>query len=365
MRCSKCKTENPENAQFCTGCAVILTPNTQRTSKPIKIETSLMAIIALVLGVLSFVFAIFTGLPALVLGIISLVNIEKSGGKLTGKGFAMAGIITPIFSFALILFIVFPKVRYLAYRQVCGNNLAAIGKAMLNYANDNNNDFPRAGTASGLWNPKAVVWNAPTRQQAYKHGDASITSSLYLLAKYYQIAPSKFICMGDLGITEFKPATYDDGNNDVTQFWDFGPNGRDHCSYSYQQPYCKYNVLTISNDPRMTIAADPNPWLDKNAQDKRDFKAFQITGGKEFTKLGNAITHQDKGQNVLYLDGPVNFESVSFCGINDNNIYTQANSLDIKKGTRPIRGGAIPVSMSDNLLVIDYGLPPRRGRGMP
>ena len=222
-----------------------------------------MAVTALVLGVLSFIFAIFTGLPAFVLGIIALVNIEKSGGKLTGKGFAIAGIITPIISLPIILFIAFTNIRYLAYRQACENNLATIGKAMLSYAGDNNNHLPRAGTE---WNPNDVIWNAPTRQKAFKYENASITSSLYLLVKYYGIAPKKFICTGDSGTTEFNPSNYND-NNDIKQFWDFGPNGRDHCSYSYQQPYSSLALLS-SSDPRMALAADPNPWLDKNPRIK-------------------------------------------------------------------------------------------------
>lgn len=48
---------------------------------------------SLVLGIVSFFGACFTGIPGLILGIMGLGDISKSGGRLQGKGMAIAGIV--------------------------------------------------------------------------------------------------------------------------------------------------------------------------------------------------------------------------------------------------------------------------------
>lgn len=56
-------------------------------------RTDSKAVVALVLGLLSFCVSIFAGIPAVIFGILSLGDIRKSGGHLGGKGLAIAGIV--------------------------------------------------------------------------------------------------------------------------------------------------------------------------------------------------------------------------------------------------------------------------------
>jgi hypothetical protein len=56
-------------------------------------KTSAAAVWSLILGVLSLLCCCVTGLPGLILGIVALVNIGKSQGRLKGKGLALAGIL--------------------------------------------------------------------------------------------------------------------------------------------------------------------------------------------------------------------------------------------------------------------------------
>ena len=277
------------------------------------------------------------------------------------KGFTLVELLVVIAIIALLMGILMPalaRVRQIAFRMVCGTNLSGIGKAMLIYANDYDDEMPRAGGRSSSWALQIPNFAGATRYAAYgmssdgSGGTVTITSSFYLLVKYAEVTPKSFLCKGDSGVTEFESA----GDVDLTDLWDFGGNGEaaSHCSYSYNQPYCNY-ALTTSSEPGMAIAADPNPWLDPDAEGLRNFANFKVTGGKEFTKLGNTITHQDEGQNVLFLDSHVDFSSVSFCGINEDNIYTQALAADPRRGTVPSSGGFLPLNRSDNLLVIDGG----------
>jgi len=98
---------------------------------------------------LGFCTFFITAIPAIILGIIGLVKIGKSGGKLKGNGFAIAGIVVPsvsgLFVLPLMLGIMMPalaRVRQISFRMVCGTNMSALGKVMLIYASDYDEKYP-------------------------------------------------------------------------------------------------------------------------------------------------------------------------------------------------------------------------------
>ncbi len=263
-----------------------------------------------------------------------------------------------------------------AYRMVCATNLSGIGKAMLIYSNDYDDELPRAGGRNSVWAGRIPQWLADNRFVAYglnadgTGGSGTITSSFYLLIKYTEVPPKSFICKGDTGATEFKPTDYVAGDIKLIDLWDFGPEPREHCSYSYHMPYSLY-PLTTSSEPGMAMAADPNPWIIAPAADAKEisfFSFFNPDGGRESVKAGNAIAHKEDGQNVLFLDSHVGFEKKPFCGINDDNIYTYWDGGDIRRGGLPIPGASEPMDRLDSFLVNDdegggARLPLPKGRG--
>ncbi|MBN1806459.1 MAG: prepilin-type N-terminal cleavage/methylation domain-containing protein [Sedimentisphaerales bacterium] len=283
------------------------------------------------------------------------------------KGFTLVELLVVIAIIALLMGILMPalaRVRQIAFRMVCGTNLSGIGKAMLIYSNDYDDEFPRAGGRDSTWSNGVPSFMADNRFAAYglgadgSGGSASITSCFYLLVKYAEVTPKSFICKGDSGTTEFKPADYAAGDRELIDLWDFGTQGNanKHCSYSYHMPFGLY-ALTTSSEPGMAVAADRNPWIDSPAAEGKDsgrFSEFNPTGGKEYVNIGNAIAHQEDGQNVLFMDNHVNFEKNSFCGINDDNIYTYMDGTnELRKGIIPVAGTSEPVDRLDSLLVND------------
>ena len=147
MYCQKCGTENPEGAQLCQSCSWVLTGNPAIALSP-DAKTSGLAITALVLTILSLFTLFLTAIPAIIFGIIALVKIEKSGGRLKGRGLAIAGIAAPVVLIpfiALLMGIMMPalaRVRTIAHRMVCGTNMSGLGMAMMIYSNDNDGDYP-------------------------------------------------------------------------------------------------------------------------------------------------------------------------------------------------------------------------------
>ena len=280
------------------------------------------------------------------------------------KGFTLVELLVVIAIIALLMGILMPalaRVRQIAFRMVCGTNLSGIGKAMLIYSNDYDDELPRSGGRSSTWAANIPAWAANNRFAAYgvggdgSGGTASISSCFYLLVKYAEVTPKSFVCKGDSGTSEFKTSDYPLAvGRELIDLWDFGTDPSIHCSYSYHVPFGLY-ALTTSSEPGMAVAADRNPWMTSPSSGPKDPTGFDPDGGRDFVNIGNAIAHQEDGQNVLFLDSHVTFEKRSFCGINDDNIYTMWDGGDIRNGTQgglPTIGSA-PQNRLDNLVVND------------
>jgi len=250
--------------------------------------------------------------------------------------------------------------REQANRTTCKKNLSVIGKAMQLYANDYEDEYPRAGGKTTELSNKVADFMASNRYLAYgmtsdgNFGHATISASLYLLVKYTKVSPKTFICPGDSGVTVFNPSDEKLGDLKLIQLWDFGREPSNHYSYAYHMPYSQY-ALTLSSEPGMAVAADRNPWITSATADAKDFSVFNPDGDREAVKAGNAVTHENEGQNVLFVDGHVSFETTPSCGVNNDNIYTFWNDGDIRRGIYAVPISNDPRNRKDSFLVNDPG----------
>jgi hypothetical protein len=278
---------------------------------------------------------------------------------------------------ALLMGILMPalsRVRQLAFRLTCGTNLSGIGKAMLIYANDYEDELPKAGGRNSEWGA-VNNWQATNRTQAFNlqadgsGGKANINACFYLLVKYAEVTPKSFVCKGDSGTSEFKLSDVSNlpAGFELIDAWDFGLSGTTgseswkHCSYSYHMPFGSNFALTVSSEPGFAVCSERNPWLASPAGDPQTWGQFQpdvagFPGGTtETAKLGNAMAHQQEGQNVMFLDTHVEFEKRAYCSVEDDNIYTVSNVPNggpDEKGTQP-NLKSVPKSRKDSLLMHD------------
>ncbi len=149
MYCPKCGVENPDGVQLCGSCSWVLASTSSHGPNP-DAKTSGLAIASLVLGILAVFTCFITAIPAIILGIIGLLKINKSAGQLKGAGLAITGMALPVAAvpfmmiMAAIMMPALSRTKGLAQRLVCGTNMQGLSTAIMVYANDYDEKYPTA-----------------------------------------------------------------------------------------------------------------------------------------------------------------------------------------------------------------------------
>ncbi len=184
MYCPKCGAPNADDARLCVACGQVL----GGSAPPIPMMTagtSGWAIAALVLGILSPFTCMLTALPAIILGVVALVKISGSGGRLGGTALAVVGMVVPVVLLpivALLMGILMPalaRTRQLAFRMSCDTNLSGLGRAMYIYADDHEGKFP----ASAQW-CDLLIENAEVARESFRCRGVQEGPSNYAMNKY-------------------------------------------------------------------------------------------------------------------------------------------------------------------------------------
>lgn len=387
MRCEACGMENGAGTRNCASCGRPLDGRAATISVRVS-RVALTSSVCTLIGIVCFIPSFIAYLDprvlhprdpvvsspegiiplvvaaAFFLGIGALFGIARSGGRLTGYPFAFFGAAAPFFfTLGSILIPTLGHFKALGFDMICGTNLSGMGKAMLIYANDYDDELPAAGGPGTTWAPRLNNWAAADRSEAFgldpngARGQTTVSSSLWLLVRYGNVPPEKFVCKGERGVRPFNPNAYATADKTLSALWDFGPDPTRHCSYSYHLPYGTRG-LTVASEPGFAVAADHSPWIDGPAWKASDFAMFKPSGTVQEQKAGNAIAHSLDGQNVLFLDTHVEFKKRPYCGLGDDNIYTSWDGQDKSRGVPP-KLGSIPADKQDSLLVNDPALPTR------
>ncbi|MHC4343692.1 MAG: hypothetical protein ACYSUP_03315 [Planctomycetota bacterium] len=305
------------------------------------------------------------------------------------KGLTLSELVVMFVVVLLLVGVLIPglyRSRATAIRLLCRTNLEGIGRAMTTFANGNAGRYPRAGGEGSTWTDNGVLWDwiggrSGTEDEAFgivrdpytgeiiTPGEATVTSSFYLLVKYSMATPKQFVCRGDVGAVEWRFEEHYDARRiemDMRRAFDFGANGRTYgrsgpqlpypgevVSYSYHMPYSQPYyietfVITDMYPSASPVCADRNPYLDKNSP--------ELPGDANGIRSYNSASHFGRGQNVLYKDGHVRFETSPIVGLAGDNIYTYRDTYeeDPSLGTGPVDDGdpaAYPWDWTDALLL--------------
>lgn len=226
--------------------------------------------------------------------------------------------------------------RTSSFSYHCAAGLRQIGQAMLLYANENNGSYPRT-----RYDPAARQWQQFTNPSASNpfldDGPQTndVTAGVFLLLRTQDITADTFLCPATAGI-RVEDIT---ARSNFDDLWQLG--------YSFANAYPDETavnagyVWTTSMPPDFAVAADLSPG-------EGALKLNLKSTAAQFREFGNSTNHSGDGQNVLYADGHVEFQSNPFVGIRKDNIYTFGASDGLRGGTGVVGS---PVSKDDSVLL--------------
>lgn len=245
-----------------------------------------------------------------------------------GELLATAAAIILIFS---VLFPVGGAMRNVNRKIVCQNNLRQVSAAFSTFANDHNNEIAESRVQAGdPW------WKVGSQNPDQAHSN---TRYPWQLVKQGYVKGKVFVCKGNVG------ANCVDGDPaKLSAFYDFPC--RSNISYSFML-FCDKNADALQQR-RKVIAGDLNPHFQKICTSQKDYQSrneFEKILLNEQLKQMMSTSHGDKGQNILYCDGAVEWREVRVIAQN-----SETDDIFTIQGVNEYTGKEMPTNENDTFL---------------
>jgi prepilin-type N-terminal cleavage/methylation domain-containing protein/prepilin-type processing-associated H-X9-DG protein len=248
------------------------------------------------------------------------------------RGFSLTELLVVVVILAVLASIFIPyfsKIRETDRRVRCEDNLRAIMEGMRQYAKLTD----AHGKPIHVF-PSVIHVAAHSGYTAYTGAESpnpftkdtrvmpnDVTASVWLLVRYGFVKPGRFICPS----TSQSPDPMSGAGGVVAADQRSNFTDGSHLSYSYASPFSNAKGYNLSEDSHVgdfALMADKNPGVSGN--NNVTLPAWNAPPF-ELAKA-NSRNHGNVGQNVLYADGHVSWQTTVFCGAGQeglrDNIYT-------------------------------------------
>ncbi|HLL88559.1 MAG TPA: hypothetical protein VK324_04595 [Tepidisphaeraceae bacterium] len=238
-------------------------------------------------------------------------------------GASLLEVVVVVAILALLIGILIPTasaVRHRAYIDRCADNLRQIGVALALYARDHDGALPRTTYVPGApvtFGTGILSGDVAAGTSALFAND--VTAALFLLRKSQKLPAGLFLCpYTDSDAMRPDPAV-DLGER--LNFTDY----RRHLGYSVLNVYpadpavaAAFNAKGVLRE-EFAVAADLNPGTHGDGDDVLGHALPSDAGA--VTRAANSRNHDKTGQNVLYGDGRVEWQTSALCGVKQDNVY--------------------------------------------
>lgn len=302
---------------------------------------SLLAILALVLALLSFVFSILAGIPAIFLGSIARSRIENNPDRLAGTGYAKWAVNLAFVGSIITmgLYLLFPYHHACgesANRSACAANIKGLVVSMQVYANENDNVLPIGAPPKKIFtysiefsantaktNPHDAVefMQSPTLA-------GQVLSPFWIMVLTQQVSPKSFICQEDPFSKGYPVAS---AKNDRGEYFAMFQKAN-QISYAIAYPWAldpqtkaigPAAYWRLNSDENLPLMSDMPP-LNGTGKPRRNVEITEVPGNslpRPYFGFNHAKRIGD-GANFGFADGHVEWRRTPAIGQNNDNAYT-------------------------------------------